>query len=133
MVGAADVASKESEQPTVSLPLSLIYPSTGNFIGLVSNLTNRDLVQRVVGIFRQHTQFPSEGAALFSWLPGVSWSDHWAFWNEGFPAPMVTDTALFRDPYYHTAHDTPDHIHYDHLTRVVSGLQQVIRDVANRP
>jgi Zn-dependent M28 family amino/carboxypeptidase len=114
-------------------PLSLIYPSTGNFIGFVSNLANRDWVRLAVGNFRQHTQFPSEGAALFGWLPGVGWSDHWAFWQEGFPAIMVTDTALFRDPYYHTANDTPDHIHYDHLARVVSGLQQVIRVVANQP
>ena len=114
-------------------PLSLIYPSTGNFIGFVSNLANRDWVRRAVGNFRQHTQFPSEGAALFGWLPGVGWSDHWAFWQEGFPAIMVTDTALFRDPYYHTANDTPDHIHYDYLARVTAGLHQVIADIANKP
>jgi hypothetical protein len=114
-------------------PLSLIYPSTGNFIGFVSNLANRDWVQRAVGSFRQHAQFPAEGAALFEWLPGVGWSDHWAFWQEGFPALMVTDTALFRDPFYHTANDTPDHIHYDHLARVTAGLHQVIEDIANTP
>lgn len=114
-------------------PLSLIYPSTGNFIGFVSNLANRAWVQQAVGAFRQHTQFPSEGAALFEWLPGVGWSDHWAFWQEGFPALMVTDTALFRDPNYHTANDIPDHIHYNHFARVVTGLQHVIREVANQP
>lgn len=114
-------------------PLSLIYPSTGNFIGFVSNLANSDWVQRTVRNFRQHTRFPSEGAALFGWLPGVGWSDHWAFWKEGFPAIMVTDTALFRDPYYHTANDTPDHIHYEHLARVTAGLHQVIEDIANAP
>ncbi|MGP0594076.1 M28 family peptidase [Nitrospira sp. T9] len=114
-------------------PLGLIYPSTGNFIGFVSNLANRDWVQRAVGAFRQHTQFPSEGAALFEWLPGVDWSDHWAFWQEGFPALMVTDTALFRDPNYHTTNDTPDHIHFGHFARVVTGLEHVIRDLANQP
>ena len=114
-------------------PLSLIYPSTGNFIGFVSNTDNGLWVRKTIDSFRQHTQFPSEGAVLFEWLPGVGWSDHWAFWKEGFPALMVTDTALFRDPYYHTANDTPDHIHYDYLARVVSGLQQVIKEVANQP
>jgi hypothetical protein len=113
-------------------PLGLIYPSTGNFIAFVSNLANRGWVQRAVGIFRQHIQFPSEGAALFGWLPGVSWSDHWAFWKEGFPAIMVTDTALFRDPHYHTSQDTPDHIQYDHFARVVSGLNHVIREIADQ-
>lgn len=114
-------------------PLSLIYPSTGNFIGFVSNLANGEWVQRAVKSFRRHTPFPSEGAALFGWLPGVGWSDHWAFWKEGFPAIMVTDTALFRDPHYHTANDTPDHIHYGYLARVVVGLRHVVTDLANQP
>jgi len=112
-------------------PLQLIYPSTGNFIAFVSNTTNGHWVRQAIGSFRHHTQFPSEGAALFGWLPGVGWSDHWAFWKEDFPAIMVTDTALFRDPYYHTGKDSPDHIRYDDLARVVSGLQQVILDLAN--
>ena len=90
-------------------------------------------MRKVIGAFRKQAQFPSEGAALFGWLPGVGWSDHWAFWKEGFPAIMVTDTALFRDPFYHTPNDTPEHIHYEHVARVVSGLQQVILDIANRP
>ncbi|GJL70273.1 MAG: hypothetical protein NPIRA06_29080 [Nitrospirales bacterium] len=114
-------------------PLGLLYPSKGNFIGFVSNFANRDWVQQAVGSFRQHIQFPSEGAALPEWLPGVGWSDHRAFWQEGFPALMVTDTALFRDPNYHTSNDTPDHIHFDHFARVVTGLQHVIRDLANQP
>ena len=41
---------------------------------------------------------------------------------------MITDTALFRYPHYHTTADSPDQIDYDRLARVVSGLEQVIRD-----
>ena len=70
---------------------------------------------------------------MWGGLPGIGWSDHWAFWEEGYPATMVTDTALFRDPYYHTAQDTPGHIQYESFARVVSGLQGVIQDVANQP
>ena len=40
-------------------------------------------------------------------IPGVGWSDHGAFWKEGFPAVMVTDTALFRYPAYHSNADRP--------------------------
>ncbi len=46
---------------------------------------------------------------------------------------MVTDTALFRYPYYHSPEDTPDKIHYDRLARVVSGLLKVIEVLANEP
>jgi Zn-dependent M28 family amino/carboxypeptidase len=63
-------------------------------------------------------------------LPGVGWSDHWAFWQAGYPAVMVTDTALFRYPHYHTAADTPNKIDYDRLARVVIGLEHVVADLA---
>jgi len=125
--------SNEPGSQRYMFPLHLFYPSTGNFIAFVSNVENRQVVRQLVGAFRRHTSFPSEGAALWEWLPGVGWSDHWAFWKEGFPAIMVTDTALFRDPAYHTSHDTPQNIHYEHFARVVSGLQQVISEFAQSP
>jgi Peptidase family M28 len=65
------------------------------------------------------------------WLAGVGWSDHWSFWQEGYPAIMVTDTALFRYPHYHAPTDTPDKIDYDRMSRVVSGLVEVIADLAD--
>lgn len=112
-------------------PLNFFYPSTGNFIGFVGNIGSRRLVRQAVESFRAGTDFPSEGGAVPGWIPGVDWSDHWSFWREGYPALMVTDTALFRYPYYHSAQDTPDKINYDHMARVVSGLAQVITDLAN--
>jgi hypothetical protein len=113
-------------------PLNFLYPSTGNFIAFVSNTDNDLWVETVTDLFRRQVPFPSEGAALWGWIPGVGWSDHWAFWKEGFPAVMVTDTAPFRYPYYHTADDTPDKVNYEHLARVVSGLREVIAAIANQ-
>lgn len=112
-------------------PFSLFYPSTANFIGLVGNLDSRDLVRRAIGTFRETTHFPSEGLAAPGMVPGVGWSDHWSFWEEGYPAIMVTDTALFRYEPYHTAEDTPDRIDYDRVARVVSGLTRVVADLAS--
>ena len=83
-------------------PVGLLYPSTGDFIGFIGNVASRGLVRAAVGSFRRHARFPSEGAALPGFITGVGWSDHWAFWQEGYPAVMVTDTAPFRYPYYHT-------------------------------
>jgi len=108
----------------------MIYPSTGDFIGFVGNLSSRGLVRRAIGVFREHAQFPSEGAALPSWVPGVGWSDHWAFWQEGYPAIMVTDTAPFRYTHYHTGGDTIDKVDFRRFARVVSGLEPVIRELA---
>lgn len=111
-------------------PLNALYPDTGNFVGFVGDLGTRDLVQRVVGAFRRHARFPSEGLAAPATIPGVDWSDHWAYREHGFPALMVTDTAPYRYPYYHTAEDTPDKIDYARLARVVKGIELVVRELA---
>ncbi len=111
-------------------PFGLLYPKTGNFVGFVGNLRSRSLVRSCVHAFRTATRFPAEGVAAPGYLPGIFWSDHWAFWREGYPAVMVTDTALFRSAYYHTAHDTAEKIDYDRLARVVVGLAAVVERLA---
>lgn len=110
--------------------LRWVYPEKGNFIAFVSNLPSRRLLYRAVATFRREATVPSEGGALPASLPGVGWSDHWSFWQEGYPAIMVTDTAPFRYPHYHTPQDTPDKIDAGRLARVVAGLQSVIADLA---
>ncbi len=112
-------------------PYMFFYPEIGNFIGFVSNLTNKKLLHQCIASFRQHCQFPSEGAAAPSFLPGVSWSDQWSFWRFGYPAIMITDTALFRYPYYHNVEDTPDKIHYEKMARVVYALNFIIENLVN--
>jgi hypothetical protein len=121
-----------SEAPNTQrypFPLSLFYPSTGNFIAFVANLNSRGLMHRVIAAFRNSVAFPSEGATLPESTPKVSASDHWSYWKFGWPALMVTDTAPFRYPYYHTPQDTPDKIDYDRLARVVIGLEGVLREL----
>ena len=111
-------------------PFGLFYPRIGNFIGFVGNIASRALVQRSLAAFRQHTAFPSEGVAAPGSMTGIGWSDHWAFWQEGYPALMVTDTALFRYTPYHTRNDTPEQINYDRMARVVTGLAYVVTTLA---
>jgi hypothetical protein len=106
--------------------LGVFYPTVGNFIGFVSNVHSRALLRRSIALFRKHAKIPSEGAALPSFVPGVSWSDQWAFWQHGYPGIMITDTAPFRYPHYHSATDTPDKLDYDRFALVVSGMQKLI-------
>jgi Zn-dependent M28 family amino/carboxypeptidase len=109
--------------------IGAFYPTTGNFIGFVGNVRSRALVRRVVARFRQHAELPSQGAAFPSFIPGVAWSDQWSFWQHGYPAIMITDTAPFRYPHYHALTDTPDKLDYDRFALVVSGMQKVIEDL----
>jgi len=110
--------------------VSALYPDRGNFIAFVGNLSSRRLTRRAIGTFRRFASVPSEGGALPAWIPGVGWSDHWSFWQQGYPALMVTDTAVYRDPYYHDPGDRPGHLDYAVFSRVVLGLEQVIAELA---
>lgn len=103
-----------------------MYPDQGNFIGFVSRLRDVRLLRRAIGAFRESATVPSEGAALPAWVPGVEWSDHWSFWQQGYPAFFVTDTLPFRDPDYHSPDDTSERLDYDRMARVVAGLEVVI-------
>ncbi len=74
---------------------------------------------------------PPVAASLPAMMPGVGWSDHWSFWQEGYPGIMVTDTAPFRYPHYHLPSDTVDKLDFESLALVVEGLLPVVRNLAN--
>jgi len=118
---------------TYPFPFGFFYPGSGNFIGFVGNLASQSLVRRCVASFRQHTAFPSEALCAPGWVTGVGWSDHWSFWREGYPAAMITDTALFRDQCYHTISDTPEKLDYDSSARVVGGIGRLVTEFAVSP
>ena len=118
--------SDEPGSQTYPPLLDNFYPDKGNYIALVSNLSSRQLLQAAVRIFREQATLPAESVALPIWVPGVAWSDQWSFWQYGYPGIMITDTAPYHYPYYHTPEDTPDKIDYDRMTRVVIGLYKMI-------
>lgn len=113
-----------------SAPFDRLYPDRGNFVAFVGDLGSRGLVRRALGAFRRHASFPSEGVSAPGFVEGVYWSDHWSYAQFGAPALMITDTALFRYPYYHTAQDTPERIDYTRLALVVEGIEAVVRELA---
>nr|WP_298926781.1 M28 family peptidase [uncultured Erythrobacter sp.] len=118
--------SEEPSSQNYPFPLSLRYPSTGNFIAFAGDTTSRDFLRQIVGEFRDYAKLPSVGGTMPSVVQGIDWSDHWAYSEAGIPAIMVTDTAIFRNPHYHRASDTPDTLDYRRLALVVEGLEKVL-------
>jgi Zn-dependent M28 family amino/carboxypeptidase len=110
--------------------LAPFYPDRGNFIGLVSNLGSRARLLELAAAFAAATSFPVEHLASPEWVPGVALSDHHSFWREGFHAVMVTDTAFYRNPHYHTATDAPETIDADGLAAVTAGLAGAVASLA---
>ena len=107
------------------------YPSKGNFLAVVGNLKSRKLVKKVAKYFQASIDFPIEIISAPRNLPGIDWSDHASFWEHGYQAVMVTDTAPYRYPHYHQASDLPDKITYPAYTKVVYGLIEVVKQLAN--
>lgn len=114
-------------------PVGPLYPSTGDFIAFVGDSASRDFIHQSIGAFRAHASFPSRGIVAPEWMRDVARSDHAAFWAQGYPGLMVTDTANFRYPYYHSPKDTPDKLNYDAVARVTAGLARAAEALAGAP
>lgn len=118
-----------SQQYPIPLPG---YPNQGNFLGLVGHLPAAAWLEEVYEAFRRHCDFPAERLSAPAGLVGINWSDHASFWDAGYPnAIMVTDTAPFRYPYYHTRQDTPDKIDFGKLAQVTEGLSAAVANLAS--
>jgi len=122
--------SSEPGSQAYPAPFGALFPDRGDFIAFVGLLGSRPLLRRTIRSFRSHTAFPSIGGVAPGFIPGIAWSDHWAFAEHGFQAVMVTDTALFRYPHYHRPSDTPDKVDNESLARVVKGIERIIREFA---
>ena len=122
--------SDERGSQTYPAELGTGLPDTGNFIGMVSNLESADLLKHAHRAFAARSAFPVESASAAAGLPGVGWSDQWSFWQAGYPGLMITDTAPFRYPWYHTPGDTPDKVDFARFAAVVDGIEGVIEALA---
>jgi Zn-dependent M28 family amino/carboxypeptidase len=110
--------------------LRFFYPDRANFLAMVSNFRCCGHLRRIVQAFRMSSDFPVRQLVGPAAIPGLSWSDHNAFWRQGYPAIMVTDTAFYRYPYYHTALDTPERVCSRELAQVTLGLAGAIKRIA---
>ncbi len=101
------------------------YPKEGNFIGIVNNFKSRNFARRLVEHFKKNKQLPviKLTVPFNGWvMPAVRLSDHASFWDQGFKAVMLTDSAFFRNPYYHSPADTMDKLDFEYMAELVESL-----------
>ena len=110
--------------------LHLFYPDRGDFIAVVGDLGNRDSILEAKIALRGATPLPVHSIAAPRNLPGIDFSDHLNYWEAGYPALMITDTAFYRNPRYHTPQDTPDTLDYERMAQAVTGIYELIRQLA---
>jgi len=110
--------------------MSLIYPTNGNYIAIVGNMSGIGLVRQAKSNMVEVMSLPVVSINAPSIIPGVDFSDHMNFWSQGFPAIMVTDTAFYRNKAYHTEGDTWDRLDYENMGEVVKGVYAVVVHLA---
>lgn len=122
--------SDEKGAQNFPLPfMSLIYPTTPNFIAVVGNFSSRGLVGTVAASLRKKGGVKVETLSTLAFVPGVDFSDHRSFWEEGYSAVMITDTAFYRNPNYHTARDTIETLDFQRMNALLPALVQAVKDL----
>ncbi len=111
--------------------LSLLYPSRGNFIAVVGCVGQGALVRRVKTAMAESMEVRVRSINATRSVPGVDFSDHLNYWDMGYPAVMVTDTAFFRNPNYHRATDIPKTLDYSRMAEVVEGVHAAVKALAS--
>jgi Zn-dependent M28 family amino/carboxypeptidase len=123
MVGYACYAPGCQKYP---FPLGFLgYPKEGNFIGIVGNFNSSGFTKALVEEFNQNIELPviKLTVPFNGWIiPSVRLSDHASFWDQGYKAVMVTDSAFFRNPHYHTPADTMEKLDYRFMAELVESL-----------
>lgn len=127
-------ASHQPNSQKIPPGIPIAVPTTGNFLAVIGNERSHHLTGSVVQAMKPHLPIvplivPGNGEKL----PDTRRSDHTSFWEQGFPAVMLTDTANFRNPHYHRSTDTLDTLSLDFIAAVANGLKATVIELASRP
>jgi Zn-dependent M28 family amino/carboxypeptidase len=124
MLGYYDDARDSQRYPNALI--AVFHPDQGNFISVIGQLGGFKLVRRIKQAMSDASPLPVRSLNAPRFVPGVDFSDHASYWNLGYPAAMITDTAFYRNPHYHSATDTPGTLDYDRMAQVVAGLHAAV-------
>jgi Zn-dependent M28 family amino/carboxypeptidase len=112
----------------------IAVPTVGNFLAVIGNQSSSSLTMALEQAMRPHLPIvplivPGNGELL----PDTRRSDHTPFWEAGFPAVMLTDTANFRNPHYHRPTDRIETLNLDFMSAVADAVTAVVVALAGRP
>jgi Zn-dependent M28 family amino/carboxypeptidase len=115
-------SEKEHSQKYPLFFMKWFYPDKANYISLVGKVGQCKIVNEVKKFMKQASDMDVQTANVPRFIPGIDFSDHLNYWNENYKAIMVTDTAFYRNPNYHSSTDTIDTLDFDKMAEVVNGI-----------
>ncbi|MBV9079752.1 MAG: M28 family peptidase [Elusimicrobia bacterium] len=107
------------------------YPNAGNFLMIVGRPEDAEWTRLLEERLRQASTLPFFSINAPREVPGIDLSDHRNFWDAGFPAVMITDTAFYRNPHYHMPTDTADTLDYDRMSLAAAALAAVVNELGS--
>lgn len=119
----SDEPNSQTIPDSIPKPLRWIFPNKANFLVAVGNLHSKRLCWNFRRGFRRAAKkMPLFAVCLPETINEIRLSDNRAFWDQGYPALMITDTSFLRNPNYHQASDTPDTLDYGRMALVAQGV-----------
>ncbi len=107
------------------------FPRRGDFLAAVGNMASWKLCWRFRRGFKRGARtMPLFSICLPEKINEIRLSDNSSFWDQGYPALMLTDTSFLRNPNYHRASDTPDTLDYPRMTQVALGVASAMQLLA---
>jgi Zn-dependent M28 family amino/carboxypeptidase len=106
------------------------FPRRGNFLAAVGNMPSWRLCWKFRRGFKRATRFPLFSICLPELIHDIRRSDNSSFWDQGYPALMLTDTSYLRNPHYHLSSDTPETLDYESMASVAVGVAGAVSSLA---
>jgi Zn-dependent M28 family amino/carboxypeptidase len=130
MVGYYTTTGRQELPDLIPRALRFLFPRRGDFLATVGNFRSGRLLWQFSRGFRRAVRFPLFSILLPEVVYQIRWSDHSSFWDQGYPALMITDTSFLRNPHYHLASDTPETLDYERMASVTIGVMGGLGRVA---
>jgi Zn-dependent M28 family amino/carboxypeptidase len=128
MVGYfSDEPGSQQIPRTIPKAVRWLFPKRGNFLAAVGNLASWKLAYRFRFGFKRGTRLRLFSICLPEKVGEIRLSDNSSFWDQGYPALMLTDTSFLRNPHYHQPTDTPDTLDYARMTEVTLGVAAAMK------
>jgi Zn-dependent M28 family amino/carboxypeptidase len=129
MLGYTDRRPGSQKYPAA---LSWLYPDRADFIGVVGNWRSAALLRSFAGALKKVDGLPVETLSVLGngfLVPQARLSDHAPFWDAGYPALLLTDTAFMRNPHYHSASDTIETLDLDFMAKICHGVVNAVAEL----
>lgn len=102
--------------------LKWIYGSRGDYITLVQNFWSGKFARNFKSSYFKNNSILTKSIRAPAFFGGIDLSDHSNYWKFGYSALMITNTAFYRNKYYHTEEDKLFRLDIRRMALVIDGL-----------